>query len=73
MDVPDIETIVLEIGEGKGPFGARGIGEAPIGPTAAAIANALADATGVRLTELPMTPERVLLAIGEGQVAEGET
>lgn len=73
MDVPDIETIVLEIGEGKGPFGARGIGEAPIGPTAAAIANALADAIGVRLTELPMTPERLLLAIGEGQVAEGET
>ena len=67
MDVPDIETIVLEVAEGKGPFGARGIGEAPVGPTAAAIASALADAVGVRLTELPMTPERVLRAISGAQ------
>jgi xanthine dehydrogenase molybdenum-binding subunit len=64
MDVPDVEPIVLELAEGKGPFGARGIGEAPVGPTAAAIANAVFDAVGVRMDELPMTPERVLRALG---------
>jgi CO/xanthine dehydrogenase Mo-binding subunit len=60
MDVPDVEPIVLEVGPGKGPFGARGIGEPPIAPPAAAIANAVADATGVRISKLPLTPERVL-------------
>jgi CO/xanthine dehydrogenase Mo-binding subunit len=63
VDVPDVEAITIESGEGKGPFGARGIGEPPIGPPAAAIANAIADAVGVRLTELPMTPERVARAL----------
>jgi xanthine dehydrogenase molybdenum-binding subunit len=62
-DVPDIEAIALEIGAGKGPFGARGIGEPPIGPAPAAVANAIADATGVRLTELPFTPARLLEAL----------
>ncbi|MBI3648098.1 MAG: molybdopterin-dependent oxidoreductase, partial [Actinobacteria bacterium] len=70
-DVPDVEPIVLEAAEGKGPFGARGIGEAPVGPTAAAVASAIAAAVGVRLTELPFTPERVLLAIREAEQAEG--
>jgi CO/xanthine dehydrogenase Mo-binding subunit len=60
LDLPDIECVVLESGEGLGPFGARGIGEPPIGPCAAAIASAIEDATGVRPSELPMTPERVL-------------
>ena len=63
MDVPDIEAVVLEIGEGKGPFGARGIGEACIAPCAAAIASAIADAIGARVTELPMSSERVLAAL----------
>jgi CO/xanthine dehydrogenase Mo-binding subunit len=62
-DVPDVETIVLESGEGLGPFGARGIGEPPIGPPAAALANAIADATGVRVTTLPITAERVARAL----------
>lgn len=61
--VPDIEAVALEIAPGKGPFGARGIGEPPIAPSAAAIANAIADATGVRLFSLPMTPEKVLEAL----------
>ena len=59
-DLPDIQAIYLELGAGKGPFGARGIGEPTIGPPAAALASAITDATGVRLTELPFTPERVL-------------
>jgi CO/xanthine dehydrogenase Mo-binding subunit len=63
-DVPDIEPIVLESGEGLGPFGARGIGEPPIGPPAAALANAIEDATGARITQLPITAERVAQALG---------
>ncbi len=64
LDVPDVEPLIIESGEGKGPFGARGIGEPPIGPPAAAIANAIEDAVGVRITELPITPERVAQALG---------
>ena len=64
LDVPDVEPLIIESGEGKGPFGARGIGEPPIGPPAAAIANAVEDAVGVRITELPITPERVARALG---------
>jgi CO/xanthine dehydrogenase Mo-binding subunit len=64
-DVPDVRAIPLEIGLGKGPFGARGIGEPPIAPPAAVLANAVADAIGVRITELPITPERVLAALRE--------
>ena len=63
MDVPDVRPLVLELGPGKGPFGARGIGEPPIAPAAAAIANAVADALGVRITRLPISPERVLQAL----------
>jgi CO/xanthine dehydrogenase Mo-binding subunit len=64
LDVPEVEPLVIESGEGKGPFGARGIGEPPIGPPAAAVANAVEDAVGVRITELPVTPERVARALG---------
>ena len=62
-DLPDVRVIVVESGEGKGPFGARGIGEPPIGNPAATIANAVAAATGVRVTQLPITPERLLAAL----------
>ena len=63
-DVPDVEAIVVESGEGLGPFNARGIGEPPIGPPAAAVANAIEDATGARMTRLPITAERVARALG---------
>ena len=57
-DLPDdLQSIVLETGGGPGPFGAKGIGEAGILPITAAIANAIDDAVGVRLTALPMTAE----------------
>lgn len=59
-DFPDVEVVVVESGEGKGPLGARGIGEPSIGNTAAAIASAIEDAIGVRPTVTPITPERVL-------------
>jgi CO/xanthine dehydrogenase Mo-binding subunit len=63
-DVPDVEAIAVESGEGLGPFGARGIGEPPIGPPAAALAGAIEDATGARVTVLPITAERVARALG---------
>ena len=63
LDVPDITTIVLESGEGAGPWGARGIGEPSMTATAPAIANAVFDAIGVRMTRLPFTPERVWRAM----------
>jgi xanthine dehydrogenase molybdenum-binding subunit len=62
-DMPPIETIIVETDDPAGPFGAKGVGEMGGTPTAAAIANAVYDAIGIRLTELPMTPERVLAAI----------
>jgi CO/xanthine dehydrogenase Mo-binding subunit len=64
VDVPDVRAIVVESGEGLGPFGARGIGEPPIGPPAAAVANAIEDATGARLSVLPLTSERIARALG---------
>jgi nicotinate dehydrogenase large molybdopterin subunit len=62
-DYPDIEAELVESGEGRGPFGARGIGEPPIGPSAPALANAITNAIGERPARLPMTPERVLALI----------
>ena len=60
-DLPNIETIIVEVPAPAGPFGARGVGEPPIVPAPAAIANAIQDAIGVRITELPLTPERIVL------------
>lgn len=64
-DSPEIRVAIVESGDGKGPFGARGIGEPPIGPAAPAIASAVAAAIGARLVTLPFTPERVLAAVRE--------
>ncbi|HEU4371159.1 MAG TPA: xanthine dehydrogenase family protein molybdopterin-binding subunit [Methylomirabilota bacterium] len=66
-DLPNIETIIVEVPAPAGPFGARGVGEPPIVPAPAALANAVHDATGVRLTELPLSPERIALAIAARQ------
>jgi CO/xanthine dehydrogenase Mo-binding subunit len=63
QDFPDVLVAIVESGEGKGPLGARGIGEPPIGNVAATIASAIQDAIGVRPARLPMTPERVLALI----------
>lgn len=67
--VPRIETIVVEVPSDDGPFGAKGVGEPPVVPAAAAIANAIADAIGARITALPITTERVargLQSVGAG-------
>jgi CO/xanthine dehydrogenase Mo-binding subunit len=66
-DLPNIETIIVEVPSPAGPFGARGVGEPPIVPAPAAIANAVFDATGARITELPITPERIAMALAAGQ------
>jgi CO/xanthine dehydrogenase Mo-binding subunit len=63
LDAPPIETILIESGAGLGPFGAKGIGEPAMTPTPGALMNALSRATGVRMTELPLTAERVLRAV----------
>lgn len=68
-DAVPIETCIVETIDADGPFGAKGIGEPGCVPTAPAIANAIYDAVGVRLRELPMTQERVLAAILEKEKA----
>ncbi len=60
---PDVETIIVEVPSEHGPFGARGVGEPPVVPTPAAVANAIAHSTGLRLTDIPMTAPRVLQAL----------
>jgi CO/xanthine dehydrogenase Mo-binding subunit len=57
--VPPIETLIVEVPAPDGPFGAKGVGEPPVVAVPPAIANAIAAASGARLTELPMTPARV--------------
>lgn len=65
MDVVPVEPIIIEPGDEDGPYGAKGIGEPGLVPTAPAIANAIYDAIGVRITSLPITPEKVLAALKE--------
>jgi CO/xanthine dehydrogenase Mo-binding subunit len=62
-DVPEINFYPVETHDGQGPYGAKGMAEAPLIPTAAAIANAVANAIGTRIYSLPLTPEKVLRAI----------
>ncbi len=62
-DVPTIHFHAVETVDPEGPYGAKGVGEAPLIPTAAAIANAVSNALDVEITELPLTPERVLKAM----------
>ena len=70
-DSPDeFDAIVLEQGLGRGPFGAKGVGEAGILGVASAIANAVEDAIGVRVTSLPMSPDVVLAALDARRIAE---
>jgi CO/xanthine dehydrogenase Mo-binding subunit len=62
-EIPPIEAVAIEGFAGAGPFGMKGLGEPPIIPVPAAVANAVADATGARVLELPLTPERVSRAL----------
>ena len=63
LDLPMIDCVLVEVANPGHPFGVRGVGEVPIVPPPAAVANAIANAIGVRLTELPMSPGKVLEGI----------
>jgi len=69
-DLPMIDTVVVEVPNPRHPFGARGVGEVPIVPPMAAMANAIQDAIGIRLTELPMSPPKIRKAVDEQAAAE---
>ncbi|MBV8432283.1 MAG: xanthine dehydrogenase family protein molybdopterin-binding subunit, partial [Solirubrobacterales bacterium] len=63
---PAIDTQIVEVPVPEGPYGAKGVGEAPVVGVAGAVANAVAAATGIRVRQLPMTPERVWHALANG-------
>lgn len=66
LDLPDhVHSVILEYGDPIGPWGARGMGEMPFMPLAPAVIAAVHDATGVWINEFPLTPERVLRALGK--------
>lgn len=70
LDVPPLDAIIVESHEPAGPFGAKEVGEGAIMPTIPAILNAIYDATGVRINELPVTPERIWEAMKKKQKTE---
>jgi CO/xanthine dehydrogenase Mo-binding subunit len=70
VNVPDIEVVMVEKPSEFGPFGAKGVGEPPVIPGAAAIANAIEEAIGARVTHLPITPQRLVAAM-QGNGARG--
>ena len=65
LDVPPLETIIVEVPNPGHPYGVRGVGEVPIVPPLAAIANAIYGATGVRMRDTPMSPPKLLKAMGK--------
>ncbi len=66
-DLPMIDTVIVEVPNPRHPYGVRGVGETPIVPPLAAVANAVADATGVRFADLPRSPPRVLAALDDAR------
>ena len=64
-DVPPIQVALVEVPAERGPFGAKGVGEPPVVPVAAAIANAIADVSGARVETLPIVPEAVVSALAQ--------
>ena len=71
LDLPEkMTTVIVERPNPKGPYGAKGVGETGLIPVAPAIANAIEDALGVRIKELPITPEKVFQALQEKEARE---
>lgn len=70
-DAPEVESIAVPSYEPRGPYGAKEVGEGSMVPVLGSIANAIHDAVGVRMFELPITPARVLAAIKAKREAEG--
>jgi CO/xanthine dehydrogenase Mo-binding subunit len=73
LDLPMIETVLVEVANPGHPFGLRGVGEVPIVPPTAAIANAIYHATGVCMRQLPMSPSKVLEALWAKQNNDHQT
>ena len=69
LDLPMIDTVIVEVANPGHPFGVRGVGEMPIVPPMAAIANAIYNAVGVRMTNLPMSPGKMLQALEEKEAS----
>jgi CO/xanthine dehydrogenase Mo-binding subunit len=69
-DMPPVDVVIVDNHDPTGPFGAKGVGEPTLVPTAAAVLNAIYDAVGVRLYSLPATPEKVLRALQGKQTAQ---
>ena len=67
MDVPEIVTGFVDSFHDEGPFGAKGLSEPALAPTSAAVANAVYDAIGARITSLPITPEKILHALSQAE------
>ena len=65
LDLPMINTVIVEVANPGHPYGVRGVGEVPIVPPMAAIADAISNAIGVRMQELPMSPGAILEALWE--------
>jgi len=65
LEMPPVETFIVESIDGEGPFGAKEVGQGPLLPMPPAVANAVYDAVGVRIDELPITPEKVMAALAE--------
>jgi hypothetical protein len=70
QDMPEIVTVLVENPEPRGPFGAKEVGQGPLLPIMPAVANAVYDAVGIRIDEVPITPDKVLRALD--RKAKGE-
>ena len=73
LDVPDVDSVAVELYELTGPFGLKGVGEIATNGPLPAVANALADVCGIRLFRSPLTPERVLMALRDKNGGEGRS
>jgi 4-hydroxybenzoyl-CoA reductase subunit alpha len=65
LDMPDVVTVLVEEPDPRGPFGAKEVGQGPLLPIMPAVANAVYDAVGVRIDEVPITPEKIMKALAE--------
>lgn len=73
LDMPDVETILIEEPDPNGPFGAKEVGQGPLLPIMPAVANAVFDAVGVRIDEVPITPEKIAKALASTSRRYGPT